>query len=105
MVDTYHRIFTMVWCIFWGVMQDLSNMRGGYLPPYLHSGLVFIFIHNPHDSQSNMQSGYLTPYFQWSVAYFGIKNLSSMSGGYLQPYLHSGQEIILECKTFPQLSW
>src|SRR5258705_5151229 len=77
MVDTYHRIFTMVWCIFWGVMQDLSNMRGGYLPPYLHSGLVFIFIHNPHDSQSNMHSGYLPP------------------------YLHSGLQHILGCKTFP----
>src|SRR5258707_139608 len=60
---------------FW--MQDLSTMRGGYLPPYLHSGLVFIFIHNPHDSQSNMHSGYLTP------------------------YLHSGLVYILRCKTFP----
>src|SRR5258707_403892 len=100
MVDIYHRICIVDWCLFWGArpfqyawwisttvfaqwtgayfgLQDLSNMRGRYLPPYLHSGLVFIFIHNPHDSQSNMR------------------------GGYLPLYLHSGLVHILGCKTFP----
>src|SRR5258708_390330 len=44
-------------------------MRGGYLLMYLHSGLVFIFIHNPHDSQSNMHSGYLPPYLHISLVH------------------------------------
>src|SRR5260221_662375 len=57
-------------------MQDLSNMFGGYLLPYLHSGLMFIFIHNPHDSQSNMHGGYLPLYMDSGLVHnLGCKTI------------------------------
>jgi hypothetical protein len=46
----------------------LSNLCGGYLPPYLHGGLEMILIGND----------------------FYVGTLSNLCGGYLPPYLHGG---------------
>src|SRR5260221_2429285 len=104
-------------------MQDHSNTRGGYLPPYMHSGLVHILgcktfplcvVDIYHHictvdwcifwgARPFQYAWWIstTLYAQWTGAYFGEQDLSNMHGGYLPPYLHSGLVHIFGCKTFP----
>jgi hypothetical protein len=121
-VDIYHHISMLDWCVFWpatpvqyvrwisttiflwwtGVysgLQHLSNMCGGYLPPYFYDELVFILYSSGLQHLSNMCGGYLPPYFYdglvFILYYSGLQHLSNMCGRYLPPYLWTGVYVVL----------
>jgi hypothetical protein len=56
----------------------LSNLCGGYLPPYLHGGLEMILLDNN----------------------VGTSDLN-LCGGYVPPYLHGGLAMILMWEPYP----
>src|SRR5260221_609897 len=104
-------------------MQYISNMRGGYLPLYLHSRLEHILgcktfpicvVDIYHRictvdwcifccARPFQYAWWIstTIFLQWTGAYFGLQYISNMRGGYLPPYFYSGLVHILGCKTFP----
>jgi hypothetical protein len=70
----------------------LSNLCGGYLPPYLHGGLAMILIcGNPIQFVRWIS----TTIFAWWIGNdFDVGTLSNLCGGYLPPYLHGGLAMI-----------
>jgi hypothetical protein len=93
-VDIYHHICEVDWwsiCLVQSTAleQDLFDMGGGHLPPYLGSGLV---INLACKACSTWGWG------QWTGDQFGLQGLFNMGGGHLPPYLGSGLVINLACK-------
>jgi hypothetical protein len=75
-VDIYHRICEVDWlsiCLVQSTAleQDLFDMGGGHLPPYL---------------------------CRWTGDQFGLQGLFNMAGGHLPPYWCSGLVVNLACK-------
>jgi hypothetical protein len=174
LVDIYHHIYRVDWWLFWSAtalqyvwwisttistgwtggyfgLPQLSNMSGGYLPPYLQGGLVVILVcqswpiclvdiynhisivdwwlfcnilvcHSspicPVDIYHHInrvdwwlfwcaRAGQYVWWISttistgWTGGYFGLPQLSNMSGGYLPPYLQGGLVLILVCQSWP----
>jgi hypothetical protein len=115
-VDIYHHICEVDWwsiCLVQSTAleQDLFDMGGGHLPPYLGSGLVInlackacsIWVvdiyHHICDLACkvfDMGGGHLNLVF--SPPQFDLQDLFDMGGGHLPPYLGSGLVINLACK-------
>jgi hypothetical protein len=124
-VDIYHHICEVDWwsiCLVQSTAleQDLFDMGGGHLPPYLGSGLVInlackacsiwvVDIYH-HICEVDWWSIWLarpvrygwwtstTIFGQWTGDQFGLQGLFDMGGGHLPPYLCSGLVLNLTCK-------
>jgi hypothetical protein len=83
-------------------LQDLFDMGGGHLPPYLCSGLVVNLLCSVHRNRArSVRYGWWTSttiFGQWTGNQFGLQGLFDMGGEHLPPYLCSGLVLNLTCK-------
>jgi hypothetical protein len=74
----------------------LSNLCGGYLPPYLHGGLAMILMWEPYPICAvHGRLAISTTIFAWWIGNdLDVGTLSNLCSGYIPPSFHSGLAMI-----------